>query len=222
MKKITSKVISLVLGVAMLVGLIPLILPFHTVAASQTVLGDVVTSPGATENVKYFKEDTSFDLSNRTDTPQTFEFELAGCANIAGADNGGVIIGNYSEDASSYINVEAVDYGKLIVRGKHNGGSEWKATFYQSEADIRTNAVHHYTVTVGAAWAGVSLYVDGVHKATRYPASLTLPVASEYISLSGSAVTTETETPTISRGLFTPLRCSVISVPQRRSPQINP
>ncbi len=180
MKKNTSKIISFVLTLAMLVGITPFALPFHSEAASQSTLGDVVTSPGASESAKYFKEDTSFDLSNRTDTPQTFEFELAGCANIAGADNGGVIIGNYSEDASSYINVEAVDYGKLIVRGKHGGGSEWKATFYQSEADIRTNAVHHYTVTVGSAWTGVSLYVDGAHKATRYPASLTLPKASEY------------------------------------------
>ena len=124
MKKNTSKIISFVLTLAMLVGITPFALPFHSEAASQSTLGDVVTSPGASENAKYFKEDTSFDLSNRTDTPQTFEFELAGCANIAGADNGGVIIGNYSEDASSYINVEAVDYGKLIVRGKHGGGSE--------------------------------------------------------------------------------------------------
>jgi len=180
MKRITSKVISLVLTLAMLVGIVPLTVSFSAVAASQNTVGGVVTTPGATENVKYFKEDTSFDLSKRTDTPQTFEFELAGCANIAGADNGGVIIGNYSEDAASYINVEAVDYGKLIVRGKHNNGSEWKATFYQSEADIRTNATHHYSVTVGSAWTGVSLYVDGVCKATRYPASITLPKASEY------------------------------------------
>ncbi len=180
MKTITSRAISLVLTLAMLVGITPLTMSFSAAAASQTTVGGVVTTPGATENVKYFKEDTSFDMSTQTDTPQTFEFELAGCANIAGTDNGGVIIGNYSEDASSYINVEAVDYGKLIVRGKHNSGSEWKATFYQSEADIRTNAVHHYTVTVGSDWEGVSLYVDGVHKATRYPASLTLPKASEY------------------------------------------
>ncbi len=180
MKKNTPKVVSLVLTLAMLIGTLPLALSVRTEAASQTTVGGVVTTPGATEVLKYFKEDTAFDMSEKVNAPMTFEFDLAGCGNIAGAVSGGVIIGNYSEDASAYINVEAVDYGKLIVRGKHTSGSEWRATFYQSEADIRTNAVRHYTVTVGSGWTGVSLYVDGAHKATRYPASITLPTAAEF------------------------------------------
>ncbi len=180
MSKIISRALSFILVLVMLVGIIPLNFTVSVTAASQTTSGGVVTTPGATENYSYFKEDTSFDMASKIDTPMTFEFELAGCANLAGAEKGGVIIGNYSESASTYINIEAVDYGKIIVRGKYNSGSEWTATFYQSEADIRLGGVHHYTVTVGSAWAGVSLYVDGVLKATRYPASLTLPKASEY------------------------------------------
>ena len=180
MKKITSRAVSLVLTLAMLIGMVPMVFSVSVDAASQTTTGGVVTTSGATENYKYFKEDTNYEMTNKVDTPMTFEFELAGCGNIAGASKGGVIIGNYSESASSYINIEAVDYGKLIVRGKYNNGSEWTATFYQSEADIRTNAIHHYTITVASGWTGVSLYVDGTHKATRYPADLTLPKASDY------------------------------------------
>ena len=138
----------------------------------------VTTTPGKSENWRYFKEDTSYDMTTKV-SPVTFEFELSGVTHL-GATKGGVIIGNYSEDASTYINVEAVSYGPLIVRGKYNGGSEWTATFYQSEADIRLGDVHHYTIVVASGWTGVSLYVDGVHKATRYPASLTIPKASEY------------------------------------------
>ena len=180
MKKMITRAVSFILTLALFIGMIPMTFPASVEAASQITTSGVVTTPGATENYKYFKEDTSYDMTSKVNTPMTFEFELAGCGNIPGASKGGVIIGNYSEDASSYINIEAVDYGKIIVRGKYNGGSEWTATFYQSEADIRTNAVHHYTITVASGWTGVSLYVDGTHKATRYPASLTLPKASEY------------------------------------------
>ena len=180
MKRTTSRVISLALTLAMLIAMVPLTMPFETESASQITNGGVVTTPGVSGNLRYFKEDTCFDTSKKVDTPMTFEFELAGCANIAGAVPGGVILGHYSEDASSYINIEAVTYGAITVRGKYNNGSEWKAVFYQSEVDIRTNGIRHYTITVGSAWAGVSLYVDGTHKATRYPASLTLPKASDY------------------------------------------
>lgn len=180
MRKRICRAVSLVLTLALLVGMMPMVFVVSTSAATQVTTGGVVTTPGASENYKYFKEDTSFDMSSKINTPMTFEFELAGCGNIAGGIKGGVIIGNYSEDASSYINIEAVDYGKITVRGKYNGGSEWTASFYQSEADIRTNTVHHYTITIGRNWDGVSLYVDGSHKATRYPASLTLPTASDY------------------------------------------
>ena len=179
MRKTTSRVVSLVLTLALLIGIMPM--SFVSIeAASQVTTGGVVTTPGATENYKYFKEDTSYDMTSKINTPMTIEFDLSGCTHIAGADKGGVIVGNYSEDASSYINVEAVDYGKLIVRGKYNGGSEWTATFYQSEADIRAGGIHHYTITIASGWTGVSLYVDGTLKATRYPASLTLPKASEF------------------------------------------
>ena len=180
MKKTASRALSLVLVIVMLIGILPVSLSIDTTAASQTTNGGIVTTPGATENYKYFKEDSSFDMASRINTPVTIEFELAGCANLAGSEKGGVIFGNYSESASTYINVEVVDYGKIIVRGKYNGGSEWTATFYQSEADVRLGGVHHYTVVIASGWTGVSLYVDGVHKATRYPASLTLPKASEY------------------------------------------
>ena len=180
MRKTTSRVVSLVLTLALLIGIVPMSFVVSTEAASQVTTGGVVTTPGATENSKYFKEDTSYDMTSKINTPMTIEFDLAGCTHLAGAEKGGVIVGNYSEDASSYINVEAVDYGKLIVRGKYNGGSEWTATFYQSEADIRLGGVHHYTITIASGWTGVSLYVDGTHKATRYPASLTLPKASEF------------------------------------------
>ena len=180
MRKTTSRVVSLVLTLALLIGIMPMSFVVSTEAASQVTTGGVVTTPGATENYKYFKEDTSYEMTSKINTPMTIEFDLAGCANLAGAEKGGVIVGNYSEGASTYINVEAVDYGKLIVRGKYNGGSEWTATFYQSEADIRLGGVHHYTITIASGWTGVSLYVDGTHKATRYPADLTLPKASEF------------------------------------------
>ena len=180
MRKTTSRVVSLVLTLALLIGIMPMSFVVSTEAASQVTTGGVVTTPGATENSKYFKEDTSYDMTSKINTPMTIEFDLAGCTHLAGAEKGGVIVGNYSEDASSYINVEAVDYGKLIVRGKYNGGSEWTATFYQSEADIRAGGIHHYTITIASGWTGVSLYVDGTLKATRYPASLTLPKASEF------------------------------------------
>ena len=171
--------------VTLLAMLIVAVIPVATLAAEsqlQTTAdsgSSVVTTPGKSENWRYFKEDTAYDMTTKV-SPMTFEFELAGTTHIAGAAYGGVIVGNYSENASTYINVEAVDYGKIIVRGKYNGGSEWKATFYQSEADIRVGGIHHYTVTVASGWTGVSLYVDGVHKATRYPASLTIPKATEY------------------------------------------
>lgn len=180
MKKTASRALSLVLVIVMLIGILPVSLSVDTTAASQTTNGGIVTTPGVTENYKYFKEDSSFDMASKINTPVTIEFELAGCANLAGSEKGGVIFGNYSESASTYINVEVVDYGKIIVRGKYNGGSEWTATFYQSEADVRLGGVHHYTVVIASGWTGVSLYVDGTHKATRYPASLTLPKASEY------------------------------------------
>ena len=180
MKKITSRAVSLVLTLALLICMMPVTLSVSALPTAQTTTGGVASTPGTSDNYKYFKEDTNYEMSSKVDTPMTFEFELAGCANLPGASKGGVVIGNYSEDASTYINIEVVDYGKIIVRGKYNGGSEWTATFYQSEADVRLGGIHHYTITVASGWTGVSLYVDGAHKATRYPASLTLPKASEY------------------------------------------
>lgn len=180
MKRTTSRIVSFILTFAMLIGMMPLGMSVTSVAAPQITTGGVETTPGVSANYKYFKEDTSFDMSSKINTPMTIEFELAGCANLAGAEKGGVVVGNYSDGASSYINVEAITYGQLIVRGKYNGGSEWTATFYQSEADIRSGGVHHYTITIGSGWTGVSLYVDGTHKATRYPASITLPTASDF------------------------------------------
>ena len=180
MKKIASRTLSLVLVIVMLVGILPISLSVDTTAASQTTNGGIVTTPGATENYKYFKEDSFFDMASKINTPMTVEFELAGCANLAGAEKGGVIFGNYSESAGTYINVEVSTYGQIIVRGRYNGSSEWTATFYQSEADVRVGGIHHYTVVIQSGWGGVSLYVDGTHKATRYPASITLPQASEY------------------------------------------
>ena len=186
MRKNTSQNVSRLVTLVILIGMmlfavIPVAsLTVAAAAGAQAVSGSgIVTTPGVSENVRYFKEDTSYDMTAKV-APLTFEFELSGCTHIAGSAKGGVIIGNYSEDASTFINVEAIDYGKIIVRGKFNGGSEWTATFYQSEADIRVGGIHHYTVTVASGWTGVSLYVDGVHKATRYPASLTLPNASDY------------------------------------------
>ncbi len=178
MKKSAVRVVSLILSLALLLG----IMPMTAVASvgSQTTFDGVATTPGVTDFQNYFKEDTSYDMSSTVNTPMTFEFELAGCSNLPGAKNGGVIVGNYSESASSYINVEVSTYGQIIVRGRYNADSEWVATFYQSEHDVRIGGIHHYAVTIGSGWTGVSLYVDGVHKATRYPASITLPKASEY------------------------------------------
>jgi len=151
-------------------------------AGAQAVAGSgVVTTPGVSENQRYFKEDTYYEMSNKINAPVTIEFELAGCTHI-GSSGGGVIIGNYSEDATSYINIEAVDYGKLRVRGKYNGGSEWVANFEQAEADIRSGGVHHYAIVLeyyAEYGDSVHLYVDGVKKATRYPA-IVLPKDSDF------------------------------------------
>ena len=186
MRTSNSKRLARLLTVAVIFAmLIIAVIPVATFAAESqpaTVAestSGITTTPGKTENWKYFKEDTSYDMTTKV-APITFEFELTGTTHIAGAQKGGVIIGNYSENASTYINIEAIDYGKIIVRGKYNGGAEWTATFYQSEADIRVGGVTHYTVVVASGWTGVSLYVNGSHKATRYPASLTIPKASEY------------------------------------------
>ena len=186
MRTSNSKRLARLLTVAVIFAmLIIAVIPVATFAAESqpaTVAestSGITTTPGKTENWKYFKEDTSYDMTTKV-APITFEFELTGTTHIAGDKKGGVIIGNYSENASTYINIEAIDYGKIIVRGKYNGGAEWTATFYQSEADIRVGGVTHYTVVVASGWTGVSLYVNGSHKATRYPASLTIPKASEY------------------------------------------
>ena len=181
MCKKSSKIISRFLVVTLLMAmLVALALPMASSAAESSVSGVTITT-GSSENLRYFKEDTSYDMSNKVDTPMTIEFEITGCGSIPGANPGGVIVGNYSEDAASYINVEVAEWGLLRVRGKYNNGSEWVANFYSSEgADIRLNGAHHYAITIASGWTGVSLYVDGVHKATRYPASLTLPKASDY------------------------------------------
>ena len=101
MRKTTSRVVSLVLTLALLIGIMPMSFVVSTEAASQVTTGGVVTTPGATENYKYFKEDTSYEMTSKINTPMTIEFDLAGCANLAGAEKGGVIVGNYSEGAST-------------------------------------------------------------------------------------------------------------------------
>ena len=182
MCKKSSTIISRFLVVSILLAmLVALALPFASLAAETNGTSvSVSTTPGSTGNYRYFKEDTSYDMSQKV-APMTIEFELTGCGSIAGANPGGVIVGNYSENASTYLSVEVAEWGLLRVRGRYNSGAEWVANFYSSEgADVRLNGVHHYAVTVGSGWAGVSLYVDGVLKATRYPASITLPKASEY------------------------------------------
>ena len=184
MCKKSSKIVSRLLVVALLFAMLLMVaLPTASLAAETASVSSVSvsTTPGSTENLRYFKEDTSYDMSEKINTPMTIEFEITGCGSIPGATPGGVIVGNYSENAATYVNVEVAEWGLLRVRGRYNSGSEWVANFYSSEgADIRLNGVHHYTITIGSGWTGVSLYVDGVHKATRYPASLTLPKASEY------------------------------------------
>ena len=181
MCKKSSVIVSRFLVAAVLIAMLTaLMLPIAALGA-ESGTASVSTTTGSTENYRYFKEDTGYDMSYKVNTPMTIEFELAGCGSIAGANPGGVIVGNYSEDAATYINVEVAEWGLIRVRGRYNSGSEWTANFYASEnADIRLNGVHHYAITIGSGWTGVSLYVDGVHKATRYPASLTLPNASEY------------------------------------------
>ena len=181
MCKKSSVIISRFLVVAVLIAIFTaLVLPIAALGAESGATS-LSTTTGSTENYRYFKEDTGYDMSSKVNTPMTIEFELAGCGSIAGANPGGVIVGNYSENAATYLSVEVAEWGLIKVRGRYNSGSEWTANFYASEnADIRLNGVHHYAITIGSGWAGVSLYVDGVHKATRYPASLTLPKASEY------------------------------------------
>ena len=180
MCKKSSKFVSRFLVVTLVVAmLLVAVLPIASLAAESSGSGSVSTTPGSTGNMRYFKEDTNYEMSNKV-APMTIEFELVDCGSIPGASNGGVIVSNYSEDASTYIIVEVETYGKIRVRGKYNGGSEWTAQFYQSEADVRLNGTHHYTITIASGWTGVTLYADGVKKATRYPASITLPKASEY------------------------------------------
>ena len=184
MSKRSSRIISRLLVVTTLVAmLLVAMLPVVSLAQENRSVSsvDISTTTGSTENLRYFKEDTYFDMSEKVNTPMTIEFELTGCGSIPGANPGGVIVSNYSEDASSYISVEVAEWGLLKVRGRYNSGAEWTASFYSGEsADIRLNGVHHYTILINSGWGGVSLYVDGAHKATRYPASLTLPKASEY------------------------------------------
>ena len=180
MCKKSSRIISRFLVAALVVAmLLVAVLPIASLAAGASGSGSVSTTPGSTGNLRYFKEDTNYEMSNKV-APMTIEFELVDCGSIPGASNGGVIVSNYSEDASTYIIVEVETYGKIRVRGKYNGGSEWTAQFYQSEADVRLNGTHHYAITIASGWTGVTLYADGVKKATRYPASITLPKASEY------------------------------------------
>ena len=187
MKSRSSRTISRILTLTVILAmLIIAVIPVASIAAESQVqtaseTSAVVTTPGKSENLRYFKEDTSFDMTNKV-SAVTFEFELAGCGNIPGAQNGGVIIGNYSEDATSYINIEVRDYGRIRVRGKANGGSEWVADFDQSEADIRTNSARHYAIVLeyyAEYGDSVHLYVDGVKKATRYP-TIVVPKADEY------------------------------------------
>ena len=180
LKKISRLLTLTVIFCMLIVAIVPVV----SIAASElnstrSTSASVVTTPGSTGNYRYFKEDTYYQMTNKINAPMTIEFELTGCSYLAGAENAGVIVGNYSEDASTYINIEATTYGKLVVRGKLNG-TAWQADFYQSEADIRMGGIHHYTITIGSGWTGVSLYVDGNHKATRYPASLTIPKASDF------------------------------------------
>ena len=187
MKTKSSRTISRIMTLTVILAmLIIAVIPVASIAAESQVqtaseTSAVVTTPGKSENLRYFKEDTSFDMTNKV-SAVTFEFELAGCGNIPGAQNGGVIIGNYSEDATSYINIEVRDYGRIRVRGKANGGSEWVADFDQSEADIRTNSARHYAIVLeyyAEYGDSVHLYVDGVKKATRYP-TIVVPKADEY------------------------------------------
>ena len=179
MKKSARITLLALLTLALVISMMPFAF-IASASGAQSVSGSgVATTPGVSENLRYFKEDTYYQMTKKV-SAMTFEFELSGCAYIPGGSNGGVIVGNYGEDASTYINVEVRTYGQIFVRGKYNGGDEWTAQFYQSECDIRTGAVRHYTVTVGSGWAGVTLYVDGVSKATRYPASLTIPNASDF------------------------------------------
>ena len=187
MRKKSSKIFlrlftSSILICMMLILAMPLASLAANAAGAQAVAGSgIVTTPGVSQNQRYFKEDTYYEMSDKINAPVTIEFELAGCTHI-GSSGGGVIIGNYSEDATSYINIEAVDYGKLRVRGKYNGGSEWVANFEQAEADIRSGGVHHYAIVLeyyAEYGDSVHLYVDGVKKATRYP-TIVLPKASDF------------------------------------------
>ena len=187
MKTKSSRTISRILTLTVILAmLIIAVIPVASIAAESQVQtaaetgSGVTTTPGTSGNYRYFKEDTSYDMTNKVDAV-TFEFELAGCGNVPGT-SGGVIIGNYSEDATSYINIEVRDYGRIRVRGKANGGSEWVADFDQSEADIRTNSARHYAIVLEyyeQYGDSVHLYVDGVKKATRYP-TVVLPKASEF------------------------------------------
>ena len=153
MKNKSSRTISRILTLTVILAmLIVAVIPVASLAAESQVQtaaetgSGVTTTPGSSGNMRYFKEDTSYDMTNKV-AAVTFEFELAGCGNVPGT-SGGVIIGNYSEDATSYINIEVVEYGKIRVRGKANGGSEWTANFDQNEADIRVNSVRHYTIVL--------------------------------------------------------------------------
>ena len=164
--KFISRFFTVISLVAMLLVAVLPVVSFAQDAGAKTTVS-VNTTPGSTENLRYFKEDTYYDMSEKV-APMTIEFELTGCGSIPGANPGGVIVGNYSEGASTYVNVEVVEWGLLRVRGKFNSGSEWIANFYSSEsADVRLNGVHHYTIVINSGWGGVSLYVDGVHKADR-------------------------------------------------------
>ena len=77
MCKKSSVIVSRFLVVALLMAmLVALVLPVAALGAENGAASvSVSTTPGSTENYRYFKEDTSYDMTNKVDAV-TFEFEL--------------------------------------------------------------------------------------------------------------------------------------------------
>ena len=82
MCKKSSVIVSRFLVAAVLIAMLTaLVLPIAALGA-ESGTASVSTTTGSTENYRYFKEDTGYDMSYKVNTPMTIEFELAGCGNL--------------------------------------------------------------------------------------------------------------------------------------------
>ncbi len=118
---------------------------------------EIETVPGQVRPVgQTFSSDRKMALNKNLDaTPKTFEATLQIPLNI---DAAGVIVGNYSETTTDYINLEIVSGGKVRINS-----STGSLTF---DTDIRSEVATHIAVSVQSTTS--KLYVNGVLTETKY------------------------------------------------------